>query len=269
MKIVSLNAWGGRRGDALAKWITKIDADIYCLQEMFSAPSLNDPFLNDEDGHRVHLNLYGEIKQLLPQHNGYFCAGSKGYVNDSQWTGLEMEYGLAVFVRRSLPVVAQRSGMVHGTFRCDSTGNPPLSRSGHVFRCRLRDGHITVGHIHGLWDPAGKHDTAERSNQAAAFGELIDSVAQKGDGILACGDFNLLPDSATFAKMGQTAWRNLISEFEIQSTRNSLYTKEIRFADYALVNSAVNVTSFHVPQEPIISDHCPLIMNVQVVGRQD
>ena len=266
MRIVSLNAWGGRKGGALAEWITEIDADIYCLQEMFSAPLLSDPFFNDEDGHRVRLNLFGEFEKLLPQHNGYFCAGSKGYVNDSQWTGLDVEYGLAVFVRRSLPVVAQQSDMVHGRFRCDSTGSPPLSRSGHVFRCQLADGHVTVGNIHGLWDPAGKHDTPERKAQARAFGSLIDSVAKPGDGIVACGDFNLLPNSATFAEMGRTEWRNLISEFEISSTRNSLYKKENRFADYALANSALNVTSFEVPQEPLISDHCPLIMNVQVNG---
>lgn len=262
--IVSLNAWGGRVGSALVDWIRDIDADVYCLQEMFSAPSLQPPYLTDEDGHRVHLDLYRELHRVLPLYRGFFSPGSRGYVNDSQWTGLQLEYGLAVFVRHSISVVAFRADIVYGSFRRDGTGRPPLSRCAQILRCCTPDGFLTIGHIHGLWDPAGKHDTPARLTQARTFGALIDSIAAPGDAVLACGDFNLLPGSATFDKMGQTRWRNLVVELGVSSTRSALYIKPTRFADYMLTNKHVEVLHFEVPQKPIVSDHCPLLLEAGV-----
>jgi len=123
---------------------------------------------------------------------------------------------------------------------------------------------LTIGNIHGLWQREGKHDTDPRRNQARAFGALIDGVARAGDAMLACGDFNLLPDSDTFAMMGATPWRNLITLHGISSTRSALYKKPCRYADYALANDSLRVRLISAPQDPIVSDHCPIILDLEL-----
>jgi len=72
MKLVSLNTWGGRAGkEKLLAFLEKNkDADIFCLQEMWSAP------YKDLDGHaaggmaidhsRIMIHGVQEISALLP-----------------------------------------------------------------------------------------------------------------------------------------------------------------------------------------------------------
>ena len=53
--------------------------------------------------------------------------------------------------------------------------------------------------------------------------------------------------------------RNLIAEFGITSTRSSLYTKPLRFADYMFVSNGIEVKDFKVlPDE--VSDHLALYL---------
>ncbi|MHC2215618.1 exonuclease III [Rhizobium leguminosarum] len=38
MRIISLNAWGGRLHEALITYVTEADPDVLCLQEVLRAP---------------------------------------------------------------------------------------------------------------------------------------------------------------------------------------------------------------------------------------
>lgn len=260
MKIVTLNAWGGRRRDALRTWMRESCADIYCLQEVFSAPSMRDARLDDGDGHRVEADLYQQLCRLLPDYHAIFCAGSRGYLNDSTWVPLPIEYGIALFVHASISIVAQRSELVHGPFRWDGAGGPPLSRVAHVARCLTREGALTLGHLHGLWEPAGKQDTPARVAQAQRFRAMLSELAEPEDPVVACGDLNVLPESATFEILGRAGLRNLIGHFGIESTRSALYTRYPRYADYVLVSSGFEVEGLTVVEAPVMSDHCPLVL---------
>ncbi len=51
--------------------------------------------------------------------------------------------------------------------------------------------------------------------------------------------------------------RNLNSEYHITSTRSSLYTKEIKFADYILVSPEIEIINLQALKEEV-SDHLPL-----------
>ncbi len=270
MLLVSLNTWGGRREHELLSWLRSGDADIYCFQEMFSGPALapEDQYREDDDGHRVNLRLFEDISGVLSGYKGFFSGGSSGYVNDSQWLDLPFEYGIAVFIRAAVVIDAYAAGMVHDSYRRGPDGSPPLSRSAQAVRCRYDGTYMTVGNIHGLWDPHGKMDTVARSAQARRFGQLIDSVALSSDGILACGDFNLQPDSACFVKSQYDVTVNQVLEHGITSTRNALYTKPVRFADYILTNRQVRVARLEAPQQPLLSDHCPLIAYIDPAHQQ-
>lgn len=265
MKIISLNTWGGRMDSKLNDWIRKNPADIYCFQELFSGPTLanNQAYYTDNNNQKVNLRLFETISGLLPNHTGVFSPGSRGYVHDAQWIDLPFEYGIGMFVHKSIKVLDYASGIVYGDFRDKPEGDPPLSRSAQVIRVCVNNENITLGNIHGLWEPQGKMDSPQRLAQSKKFGALVDAVAHENDGILVCGDFNLTINSKMFIQSKNNITRNLIKEIGIKSTRTHLYKKDMRFADYILANDMVNFESIQVPQEPVVSDHCPLIFSIK------
>jgi endonuclease/exonuclease/phosphatase family metal-dependent hydrolase len=261
VKIVSLNAWGGRLGAPLVDWLREAGADVLCLQEVFSGPALAATALPDGDGLTIDADLFGTLQRALPGYRGWFSAGSRGYVNDSTWLDLPFEYGVASFFHPSISVTAQRSALVHGTFRRDGTGGPPLSRAAQAAACVGPEGPFTVGNLHGLWQPEGKHDSELRLAQARRFRDLIASVADPAGPTIACGDFNLLPDSAAFGVLGELGLRDLNRRFDIHCTRSSLYKKSIRYADYFLADGWLGVERLEVVRSPEVSDHCPLVLH--------
>ena len=114
--------------------------------------------------------------------------------------------------------------------------------------------------MHGLRDLAGKHDTPARLEQAKNLVKLVRNVAEEGDRIIVCGDFNVLPDSETFAVLSDLDLVDLVTGRGFTDTRTSQYTKPNRYADYLLVNPAVTIDRFDVVREPEVSDHCPLLL---------
>ena len=78
MKLISLNTWGGRAGkDKLLEFFkAHKDADVFCLQKIWSAP------YEHLEGHAAggmsidhsHIMIYGlqEISALLDSHAAYF-----------------------------------------------------------------------------------------------------------------------------------------------------------------------------------------------------
>ncbi|HSK79640.1 MAG TPA: endonuclease/exonuclease/phosphatase family protein [Thermoanaerobaculia bacterium] len=268
MKIVSLNAWGGRLGAPLPDWLRNAAADVLCLQEVFSGPALTETALPDGDGHTIDADLFGSLSRALPGYRGWFSAGSRGYVNDSTWLDLPFEYGIALFVHPSISITAQRSALVHGAFRRDGSGSPPLSRPAQAVACVGPEGRFTLGHLHGLWQPDGKHDSELRLEQARRFRELIAGVADPAGPLIACGDFNVLPGSATFGLLGELGLRDLNRRFDIHCTRSSLYGKSVRYADYMLAGDGLDVERLEVVRSPEVSDHCPLVLHAAPAARK-
>jgi endonuclease/exonuclease/phosphatase family metal-dependent hydrolase len=173
------------------------------------------------------------------------------------------QFGIATFVRRSLPVIGQVQGFVHGAYSADGYGAHPRPRNAHVVRVYDygRGGPVTIGHMHGLRDiAAGKADTPRRLAQARALARLVQAVAEPDDPVVVCGDFNVEPGSETFAVLGTIGLTDLVQRHGVTSTRTSHFAKPGRFADYMLVNRQVEVRGFRVVTTPEVSDHCPLVL---------
>ena len=124
------------------------------------------------------------------------------------------------------------------------------------------DAPITISQMHGLRDLAGKMDTPERAEQARKLLEVTLGVADESDPTIICGDFNVEPDSESFRILAEAGLKDLVIANGFTSTRNSLYKKPGRFADYMLVNDAVRVRSFDVIMSPDVSDHCQLVLEI-------
>ena len=266
MRIISLNAWGGRLHEALIAYVRQADADVLCLQEVPRAPGVAPGWAIYRDAGMElpqRANLFEEISAALPGHDGFFCPTSRGELFDGDTT-ISAEFGLATFVRKSYSVIAQGLDFVHGHYSCDGWGQHPRPRNAHCIRLfsHRHASTVTIAHMHGLRDPAGKGDTPAREEQASALVGLVERVWPRDEGLVVCGDFNVLPESATFAALGGLGLSDLVTGNGFVDTRTSHYTKEGRFADYMFVTSEVNVAKFEVVEAPEVSDHRALMLDI-------
>jgi Metal-dependent hydrolase len=267
MKILSLNCWGGMLHAPLLAYLPAVDADVYFLQEVPRALEPQPESLTYREGEKTldqRTELYREVVALLPRHDGWFLPAASGPLYDGA-RAYRSEFGLATFLRTSFSVIGEAAGFVHGTYSPDGWGEHPRARNAHCLRVYDHEAGrpVTLAQIHGLRDPAGKGDTPARADQARRLIALIDSVRASGDPLVVCGDFNLLPDSATFAMLREAfGLVDLVTSHGFTDTRTSFYEKPGRYADYVLVTPDVTVRSFDVVETPEISDHRALLLDI-------
>lgn len=266
MRIMCLNGWGGKLHDRLIPYLASASPDILCLQEVVHSPATGKDWLDYRDGHH-HLpqraNFFRDVCAALPDHAAIFCPAAQGVL----WDGAEAvpsQWGLATFVRRSLPIIGQAQLFVHKDFSPDGYGEHPRSRNAHAVRVHdFEKGRtVFVAHMHGLRDLSGKQDTPERLAQAHRFADLCSRFAEPGDSVVACGDFNVEPESTTFGILAGIGLSDLVTGRGFADTRTSHYTKPGRFADYMLVSGDIDVLGFDVVGRPEVSDHRPLLLEI-------
>lgn len=264
MRIVSLNAWGGARYDALAAWLPTTGADVVCLQEVTRTADLSGwtTFRDAERDLPQRADLFDDVAALLPAHRGWFVASDAGPVTDADGHRHRQEFGIGAFARSALTVLGDRSAFVHGEFteyeEWTASGRP---RAAHAVTLLDTPGGraVTVVHLHGLRDAAGKGDTPARRAQAERLAELVEAARVPGDLCVVCGDLNLLPDSATFAVLRGLGLVDLVGTAD---TRTSLYPRPVRHASYLLVSEPAAVQRFEIVRSPEVSDHAALLLDV-------
>lgn len=117
----------------------------------------------------------------------------------------------------------------------------------------MQAGDYAVINVHGLWQGSIKGDTEAKIEQSKKIIDLADKTEGKK---IICGDFNLLPDTEAIQMLGDK-YENLINKYQIKDTRGSLYTKELRYSDYAFSDKNIVVHNFTITSVSV-SDHLPL-----------
>lgn len=266
MRIMSLNGWGGKLHEALIPYLQSDQPDVLCLQEVVHSPETQKDWLTYRDGDHIlpqRANFFRDVAAALPGHAALFCPAAQGVLWDGE-KAVPSQWGLATFVRRSLPITAQAQGFVHKTFSPHGYGDHPRSRCAHAIRIYdyTRERAVCIGHMHGLRDLGGKMDTPERRVQAERLADLVKQITEPGDPLIVCGDFNIEPGSETFAVLAKIDLVDLVTTEGFKGTRSSYYQKPGKFADYMLVNQHVSVQHFAVVTDPEVSDHCPLVLEI-------
>ncbi len=255
MKIVSLNIWGGKAGrEGLLQFFRDHqDVDIFCLQEVWSAPYKNlegrlagGVPLNNE---KTMVYALREISNEIPEHRAYF----RPHFMDN--------YGLCMFVRKTLVVTEEGEIYVHK----EKGYIPPLdtdigthARNIQYVKIIHNEKPITIINFHGLWNGQGKGDSEDRIAQSSKILKFIESCNSE---LILCGDFNLLPETESLQVFEKIGLRNLIAEYTITSTRTSYYEKPVKYASYAFITPQIEVVSFKIlPEE--VSDHAPLYLEI-------
>lgn len=247
MKVITLNTWGGRITKELIDFFAKHKGttDVFCLQEVYHRAT---HIHVEQGGIDPNLTLLDDIKEVLPDYLGYF---RPHYLET---------YGLATLVKNDLIVTAENEFFVHrhkGFVPRDIILNH--ARNVQVTSIRQGTEDFHVFNFHGLWCGEGKRDSEPRLEQSR---KLVEYLKQFEGKKVICGDFNLLPDTASLGMIEGIPLRNLVKEYSITSTRTSYYKKELRLADYILVSDTVEVIDFRVlPDE--VSDHSPLVSELQ------
>lgn len=256
MKLISLNAWGGKKYQQLMEFIQKhIDnTDIFCFQEVFKTSS----GIEEREGFR--LNLYEEFCKLLPEHQGYFAVSLENYIGgtfQANFIDFDLSWGLATFIHKKFKVTSRGDFFV---FRTKDSFNPKdlntLPRNMQYFTFTDDNKKFIVCNLHGIWQRGEKIDTSSRISQSEQIINFLDKYKEEAK-ILA-GDFNLNIDTHSLEIL-EKKLINLIKNYKIPTTRSKLYTWEDKFADYTLVSDKIKVINFQVP-DITVSDHLPMIL---------
>jgi endonuclease/exonuclease/phosphatase family metal-dependent hydrolase len=264
--VISLNAWGGARFDDLDPWLGTCGADILCLQEVTHTPGIGGWTRFDDADRSLpqRADLLNDVRARLPHHHGLYAVSDAGPVWDDERHCHQQDFGVATYVDEALAVVAMRTGFVHGAYtehhgRWPTDGRPRNALAVRVFDRAARR-FVTVVNLHGLRDPRGKVDTPARQAQAENLLDLVAGIRESGDLTVVCGDFNLLPDSATFRLLAETGLTDLVGHAD---TRTSLYAKASRHANYLLISDPNAVAHFDIMATPEVSDHRALVLDVK------
>lgn len=242
MKLMTLNIWGGHVRNPLLQFIEfHRETEIFCFQEVYHQA----PAKISDDDKTVSLNIFSELQVLLPDHKPFFRPV------------VDQIYGIGMFVKKTIPVLEEGEILIHENPAYQGLG-PTHSRNLQWIKCQFDEKTYFVMNVHGLWNGKGKTDCPERlaqSQKIKAFMDTIDSSK------ILCGDLNLRPDTESI-KIIEQGMHNLIRNFNIQSTRTSLYPKVERFADYIFTSKDMNIEHFEVLNDEV-SDHAPLLLKLK------
>jgi len=254
MRLISLNTWGGRAGKdkLLAFFESHKDMDVFCLQEIWSAP------YEHLEGHSAgglsidHSNImvYGmqEISTLLDSHTAYF---KPHHLNN---------YGLMMLIKKDLDVISEGDVFVYKDRGHIPEGDVGFhARNVQFATIATKNGNRSILNFHGLWNGGGKGDSEDRLLQSDRIIQFMKTLSNP---YVMSGDFNLLPDTQSIKKLEDFGLRNLIKEHNITSTRTSLYPKAEKFADYTLTSKKIIIEDFKVLTDEV-SDHSPLYLEFE------
>ena len=243
MKLIALNIWGGRIREPFFDFIkTHQDTDIFCFQELYN----NGTEKMSDEKRMPSLNIFSELKELLPAHRGYFRPTIRNV------------YGIGMFIKNEIQVLEEGEVILKDVPNFAGSGGNH-TRNMQWVKCQTDKTSFFVLNVHGLWTGINKKDTPDRLEQSQRIKSFLDTVQSPK---ILCGDFNLLPDTKSIAML-EPGLVNLIKIHKIISTRTSFYTKEEKFADFMFVSPEIKVQNFAVlPDE--VSDHSPLLLNFTI-----
>lgn len=259
MKLISLNVLGGKYFAELTQFIDQhLDTtDIFCFQEVFDNPE------NIEFIHGYKDNLWQNLSNIFIDFHRFYSPvargiDSEGKIDDS------VTFGLGVFINNKYKIDEDGDLFTYRErFGPVAKGNIDQPECLQYVSFKNDGKKYIVCNFHGKWYPGDKLDNSDRINQSK---KIIDFLNTRGEKKILCGDFNLLPETES-VKMLEREFRNLIKEFNVETTRGKLspyYGKpdEQKYADYIFVSKDVKVKSFKVPDVEV-SDHLPMILEFE------
>ncbi|MEK7615689.1 MAG: endonuclease/exonuclease/phosphatase family protein [Patescibacteria group bacterium] len=259
MRLITLNTWGGKKFDALIDFIRREEkfVDIFCFQEVFSTSS----DVRKTNGHRA--NLYQELHRALPAFHSRFEPYLKNH-NLAEPTDFHLELGTAIFVRDRYSMTHHGRHQIHRSQDDPMIGLQYETIPRHLqwMQCLVVGVPLTIINIHGMWFEGDKIDNAQAITQSERVVEFLKTIQTP---IIIAGDFNLWPETTCIQMIENRGLKNLITAYNITSTRPRDWPFPHPYADYVFASSNLQIVDFQaLPDE--VSDHLPLALDFAMVN---
>jgi len=248
LKIVCLNLWqGGNLFDGILDFLSKEDADILLLQEVYNG---TDPKLPEN---------YRSIDVLRSKLNyAYydFAAAMLDIVPEGKVLG-----GNAIFSK--FPITAQCAIFFDEPFRerhaHDPAEFPTTPRNLQCVTVTVSESTIHLFNFQGVWDLDGDNYSIRRQKMSNT---IINAIKGKHNVIL-CGDTNAKPTNK--AMLAIEKYLHSVFGNELLTTFNMLRKDNPGYAtaavDMIFVSDDIEVVEYYCPKVDI-SDHLPLVASL-------
>ncbi len=252
MKLITLNTWAGRVKEPFEAFLKAKagNTDIFCFQEMYNDINEDDESNQKIDKEGRNRHILKEVSEILTDFDMYFCPV------------VENVYGIAIFLKKGFEVIASGEVLLYENpnFKSfeETEDHDRKMQWVHIKRNR-KD--LIIMNVHGHWDAVNKKiDTPNRIEQSKAIIDFIQTTGSTAK--IMVGDFNLLPETES-VKMLEEHFTNLITKYNIPSTRTELYKGNLKHADYVFVSDEILVEGFEALPD-VVSDHVPLSVTFDV-----
>lgn len=266
MNITYLNTWVGKKPKEYELFLLEKakTEDVFCFQEISSF------YKKGFTEFGLMLHQMDLTKEILKNFVGFYAVRQRDWYDYPVYQGIEgpVDYGNAIFVRKDIPILEYREKFILGHQNSGSKENIEKTIPVVIQALKIKKGasNLWVINFHGYYAGKGfgKSDIEERILQSE---EISNFVKELSGEIVLGGDFNINPDTQSLKIIESIPLENLISKYNIQTTRTSLYPKEKKdvwpHADYVFVNDEVNVVDFQVDIDSDVSDHAPMFLKIK------
>lgn len=241
MKILQLNAWGGKLGAQIISVLKREQADVVCLQEATRFPG-GRSFLFEDIDSIARDSGYDYI--YFTEHIGY---------NFMRRTA---QMGLAILSKHpfiSVDTLPLRLQYTKDFDLLDSDYNVQTLQHVNV---KINEKIYNILNYHGYHIREHKDGSPETIRQC----ELIASHLSKlQNSIILCGDFNLSPESTSIAII-EKHLQNHASQTKVSSTRTQL-TNKTEVCDFIFSSKSFTPHAFKVLDD-VVSDHKALTLEI-------
>ena len=234
MKLLQLNAWGGRLEPQIGDLLKTENPDIVCLQEAIS-------FRKDGSG------LFITIENIQENYDLPFMGF--GPVFSFNYMKGTAQFGNCILSR--FPIKKTEVIFTHQEHKDNFMWQEDSSNMRNFVHAEVQINGRTCHIIthHGFWILEHKNGNQETLKQTKMIADYIGELS--GPTILT-GDFNLVPQSPSLQQLNKLL-TNLCITHKLKTTRTNL-TYKTETCDYIFVNDEVNVDNFQA-LEKVVSDH--------------
>lgn len=244
MKIMQLNAWGGRLESNIHKLMEDERPDIVCLQEAIDYKGEIYSLLGTLDA----------LQKKVPYKYRYYSPGIRFRLMRKH-----AEWGNCILSQ--YPILKKSTHWTNLEFIDDFDFAEHDYNARNFQHCALKTKNNKSLHIlnhHGHHIPSHKNGDAQTLRQMKMIGEYVDNL--EGPVVLA-GDFNLSPKSKSIEQLNKRLI-NLSTKYKLKTTRTPL-THKNEVCDYIFVSKDIKVKNFYASSE-IVSDHMALVLDFDI-----
>lgn len=172
MKLITLNAWGGKLYEPLMEFIKKNkDVDVFCFQDVLFG---NEPVFSPIKHGRI--NLFKEIEKVLTDHKSVISKEEGHSTMEGEELSADVGSGKVIFYKNNLTMLSHGGLDVADTYRTETMINSQCQWI--EFDTGLEK--ITVLNLHGMWQRASqKQDTEERLEQSRRIANFMKGLQGK------------------------------------------------------------------------------------------